>query len=168
MTFRLGAGLVAALLIGGCASGPGRSAPQSDDGRGAGSSSIAPAPGAGPIAHTFVVHARAAATGRATWAVLLPGASGLEVLGDDQHYFRAAQEFADRGLNCLVVDYKAVYRDGGSPRLGSTASKIAWATDRAIAAARAQGSIAPDDPIVLVGWSLGAEGVWECLRRTGG
>ena len=119
----------------------------------------------GPVAGSFVVRSLASVDGREIWAVMLPGSSGLTVFEDDDHYFRAATDLANQGVNCLIVDYKAVYRDAGSPRLPTTATKIAFAVRHALGAARDRGLMASDGLLLLVGWSLGAEGVWEFMRR---
>ena len=55
------------------------------------------------------------------WAVLLPGSGGLSILGDDEHYFRAATWLNERGVDALVIDYHRAARfvsaaAGGAPR----------------------------------------------------
>ncbi len=108
-------------------------------------------------------HFRPSSVPRGSWVVLLPGASGLTILGDTDHYFRAAEALNAEGFDALVVDYKAAYRAAVNPPKGPTGSKIAWVMERAVAWARATGKIKPDEPGVVVAWSLGAEGLWPLL-----
>lgn len=107
-------------------------------------------------------HLRAAAQPARGWAVLLPGASGLKIFEDDQHYFRAADALNQLGWDAMVIDYKRAYFSAaGAPKL-TTGGKIAWVTEQAIAWARAQGALA-HGPGVVVAWSLGAEGIWPLV-----
>jgi dienelactone hydrolase len=106
---------------------------------------------------------RPAPTDAGRWALLLPGASGLRIFDDDGHYFRAAAALHAEGFDVLVVDYKAFYRASPDRPDVETGDKIAWVVERCIAWARDSGRIAPDQPGVLVAWSLGAEGLWPML-----
>jgi hypothetical protein len=44
------------------------------------------------------------------WAVVLPGSGGMSILGDDDHYFRAASWLNERGVDALVIDYHGAAR----------------------------------------------------------
>jgi dienelactone hydrolase len=110
---------------------------------------------------TASFHVRAASGDRSVgYAVLLPGSSGLEILGDGEHYFRAAELFNDHCLDVVVVDYKQAYRDYGSPQVGDTGAKIAWVAAQAANWFEANHPSAGDDRLV-VAWSLGAEALWD-------
>ena len=101
------------------------------------------------------------------WVVLLPGSSGLRVLGDDRHYFRAAERLNEAGFGVLLIDYKAAYRASpGRPR-GAAGDKIAWVVRRAVEWGIANGHIRRDQPGAIVAWSLGAEGIWALARSDG-
>ncbi|MCP5182251.1 MAG: dienelactone hydrolase family protein [Pseudomonadales bacterium] len=121
--------------------------------------------------------------------MLLPGSGGLAIFGDDTHYTHAADWYNAHCLDVLLVDYKSTWRLAGKPAVGDTGEKIAWAAQAAldqvsstgrpaIAAENAaidanrrsrqrqiqvpEGHVPPPakQPIVLVGWSLGGEGIW--------
>ena len=100
---------------------------------------------------------------RGAWVVLLPGASGLTIFDDKNHYFRAAATLNAQGYDALVVDYKAAYRAAVNPPDVDTASKIAWVVEQAVAWARSTGKIDSVKPGAVVAWSLGAEGFWPLL-----
>lgn len=108
-------------------------------------------------------HFRPAASSSGAWVVLLPGASGLTIFEDKNHYFRAAAELNAEGYDALVVDYKAAYKSALNPPRISTGGKIAWVAEQAVVWARTSGRIKPDQPGAIVAWSLGAEGLWPLL-----
>lgn len=108
-------------------------------------------------------HFRPAPSRRGAWVVLLPGASGLTIFDDKDHYFRAAQALNAQGFDALVVDYKAAYKAAESPPRVQTGGKIAWVTERAVEWARSTGKIDANEPGAIVAWSLGAEGLWPLL-----
>lgn len=117
-----------------------------------------PSPTTDPTAN---FHVRTASGDRsAGYAVLLPGSSGLEILGDGEHYFRAAELFNSHCLDVVVVDYKMAYRDYGSPQVGETGAKIAWVAAQAANWFEANHPYTGDDRLV-VAWSLGAESFWD-------
>lgn len=95
------------------------------------------------------------------WVLLLPGASGLTVFGDTQHYFRAADAIASKGFNVLVVDYKLAYRNSPVRPDGATGSKIAWVVKETVQWAKQRGVIREGERGAIVAWSLGAEGLWH-------
>jgi len=103
------------------------------------------------------------ATTDGSWAILLPGASGLKVFEDEGHYFRVADALNGRGFNVLVIDYKRAYRMAPSRPNVPTGKKIAWVVEQAIAWARQEGKINSGEPGVVIAWSLGAEGLWPML-----
>ncbi len=96
-------------------------------------------------------------------AVLVPGASGLQVFGDSTHYSSLATRLTRLGYHALLVDYKSAYRALTTPPAGSTASKIAWIIEDALAGVRDKGERFADLPVVIFAWSLGAEGAIELL-----
>lgn len=108
-------------------------------------------------------HYRPAASPRGAWVVLLPGASGLTIFDDKDHYFRAAAAFNAEGLDAVVVDYKPAYKAATNPPRIPTGEKIAWVAEQAVAWARQTGKIKPEQPGAIVAWSLGAEGAWPLL-----
>jgi dienelactone hydrolase len=108
-------------------------------------------------------HFRPAASPRGAWAVLLPGASGLTIFDDKDHYFRAAAALNAEGFDVLVVDYKPAYKAAPDPPKLPTGGKIAWVAEQAIAWARATDKVKPEQPGAIVAWSLGAEGLWPLL-----
>jgi len=97
------------------------------------------------------------------WVVLLPGASGLKIFDDDQHYFRTAHAVNSMGFDAVVIDYKAAYRAAQAKPDGSTGEKIVWVVERAIESLRSRGIIRNDEPGAIIAWSLGAEGMWPLL-----
>lgn len=97
------------------------------------------------------------------WVILLPGASGLTIFEDKEHYFRAAERMTREGFDVVVVDYKAAYHAAADRPDVETGEKIAWVTERAAAWLREAGHAAPGEAGFLVGWSLGGEGVWTLL-----
>ncbi len=108
---------------------------------------------------------RPSATPGGRWAMLLPGASGLKVFDDDQHYFRVAAALNARGVDVLVVDYKRAYKASPDRPNVPTGQKIAWVVERAVAWARQGGKIHPDERGAVIAWSLGAEGLWPLLAE---
>jgi dienelactone hydrolase len=109
-------------------------------------------------------HFQAAASPGGGWVILLPGASGLKVFDDDQHYFRAAKRFNDAGFDALVVDYKAAYHAAPNAPDVETGDKIRWVIEQAVAWARESGKLRPEAPGAVAAWSLGAEGLWPLLN----
>lgn len=94
------------------------------------------------------------------WVILLPGSSGMNILGDDQHYFRAAQWLNERGLDALIIDYKSAAHLIPAARDGEAGDRIAVVVADAIAAERQLGRMSSACPGAVIGWSLGAEGAW--------
>ncbi|MCA9303757.1 MAG: dienelactone hydrolase family protein [Phycisphaerales bacterium] len=101
------------------------------------------------------------------WALLLPGSSGLTILGDSEHYFLAADVLNQHGFDALVVDYKAAYRAAKDRPDVETGGKIAWVAGRAVEWAEESGFIEEGTPGAIVAWSLGSEGVWA-MGNAGG
>lgn len=99
------------------------------------------------------------------WVILLPGSSGLSVLGDDDHYFRAARWFNARGVDALVVDYHGAARFVGVDRDGPAGPRMAAIVADAVTSQRAGGRMPAACPGAVIGWSLGAEGVWSLVSR---
>ena len=97
--------------------------------------------------------------------VLLPGASGLKVFEDEGHYFRVAERLNAEGFDALVIDYKAAYHASVEPPGGDAGEKIAWVTERGVEWVREQGWAGREEPVSIVAWSLGAEGVWQFMRE---
>ena len=108
-------------------------------------------------------HVRRASTPRGVWVLLLPGASGLTIFDDKEHYFRAAAELNALGYDAIVIDYKAAYRAAPRPPELPTGGKIAWVVEQAVAWAHTSGTLQADQPVAIVAWSLGAEGLWPLL-----
>jgi len=106
---------------------------------------------------------RPATNPRGAWVVLLPGASGLKIFDDQDHYFRAAAVLNAAGFDAVVVDYKPAYRAATNPPKIPTGAKIAWVAEQAVAWTRATGKIRPEQPGAIVAWSLGAESLWPLL-----
>lgn len=117
-------------------------------------------PGASMGSHFYF---RPASNPRGAWVVLLPGASGLTIFDDKDHYFRAATALNAEGFDALVVDYKPAYKAATNPPKMPTGGKIAWVAEQAVEYARATGKIKPEQPGAIVAWSLGAEGLWPLL-----
>lgn len=107
-------------------------------------------------------HVRRAADAQA-FVVLLPGASGLKIFEDSEHYFRAAEALNHDGFDVIVVDYKAAYRAAARPPRLETGGKIAWVVERAVEWGRREGVIGLNEPGAIVAWSLGGEGLWELV-----
>ncbi len=146
----------AAMCVAGCASdAPSRT---QHDGAPIGASRKASDP-TDPFVHIRV----AGAEPGPFFAILLPGASGLKVFDDHQHYFRAATDLNRQGIDAIVIDYKPAWRASPDRRDGPTRDKIAWVIDRVISHARATGTIGPGSKGIIVAWSLGAEGLWPLL-----
>ena len=108
-------------------------------------------------------HFRPASVPRGAWVVLLPGASGLTIFDDKDHYFRAAATLNGDGFDVVVVDYKPAYKAALNPPRIPTGGKIAWVAEQAVAWARSSGRIKGEQPGAIVAWSLGAEGLWPLL-----
>lgn len=124
----------------------------------------APAPRTQPGEVPSYYHLRSAgATPARAWVMLLPGASGLTIFEDDQHYFRAADALTAEGFDVLIVDYKAAYRAANPKPAGPARDKIAWAIEHAGAWMRDRDH-ASQRPWAIVAWSLGAEGLWPLLE----
>lgn len=98
------------------------------------------------------------------WAVLLPGSSGLTVFDDETHYFDHAERLTQTGWSVLLVDYRAAYRAADNPPHGNTGEKIAWVIDTAVSRLHRQHVELQGKPGVLMGWSLGAEGVLRTIN----
>lgn len=107
-------------------------------------------------------HWRAAAANEAPrpWAVLLPGSGGLSVLGDDEHYFRAAAWLNARGVDALVIDYHRAARFVAAARDGEAGPRMAAIVADALTTQRSLGRMAEACPGTVIGWSLGGEGAW--------
>jgi dienelactone hydrolase len=99
-------------------------------------------------------------------AVLLPGASGLEILGDRSHYPGIAQELRSMGYDTLLLDYKAAYAASTNVPKGTTAEKIAWVVQGAIVWVRGLGPRYGELPVTLFARSLGGEGALRILNDT--
>lgn len=108
-------------------------------------------------------HFRPALVPRGAWVVLLPGASGLTIFDDKDHYFRAAAALNAEGFDAVIVDYKPAYKAAENPPRVPTGGKIAWVAEQAVAWARSTGKIKAEQPGAIVAWSLGAEGLWPLL-----
>lgn len=104
------------------------------------------------------------AEGSRGWVLLLPGASGLKIFDDSEHYFRAAGALNEQGLDAIVVDYKAAYRAASSPPRLDTGGKIAWVARSSIEWARRECIILADEPGAIVAWSIGGEGLWDLVE----
>lgn len=98
-------------------------------------------------------------------ALLLPGASGLEVFGDRTHYLTHAARLRGLGFDTLVVDYKPAHASMAGAPSGSTGAKIAWVADAAVRWAQATHARLRDKPVALIAWSLGAEGAIHLATR---
>jgi dienelactone hydrolase len=145
--------LIAAISFGGCAaSQPSMAGERTTD------SPVSPSK-----AMESHFHFRPASAPSGAWVVLLPGASGLTIFDDKDHYFRSANALNAQGFDVLVVDYKAAYKAAHNPPRVPTGSKIAWVTVQAVAWARTTGTIKAEQPGAIVAWSLGAEGLWPLL-----
>ncbi len=107
----------------------------------------------------------AAETKPRPWAILLPGASGLDILGDGGHYFRFADWLNTRGIDVLVVDYRNATRFLPETQKGKPGTRIAKIVDHAVAVERAEGRMDLRCEGVVIGWSLGGEGMWELAAR---
>lgn len=93
------------------------------------------------------------------WAVLLPGSGGLSVLGDDQHYFRAAIWLNQRGIDALIIDYHGAARLVPDAK-GPPGERMAAIVADALRSVRAAGRAPRNCPAAVIAWSLGAEGAW--------
>ncbi|MCA9548526.1 MAG: dienelactone hydrolase family protein [Myxococcales bacterium] len=113
-----------------------------------------PAPGERPEDH---YHWRPAARARG-WVVFLPGSGGLEILGDDHHYFDVATRLTEEGWSVLLVDYRPAYFASGAELDGGTGEKIAWVTEQAVHWMKRAHPECADQPGAIVAWSRGAEG----------
>lgn len=109
------------------------------------------------------IQLRPASAPNGRWAILLPGASGLDIFGDTHHYDRAAASLNERGIDAIIVDYKRAYRASENAPRGETGDKIAWVVERTVAWARERGAIRDSGPGTIIAWSLGAEGLWPLL-----
>ncbi len=110
-------------------------------------------------------HWSAASTAAALgWVVFLPGAGGLSVLDDDQHYFRVAELLNKHGLDVLIVDYKPAYRSASSPPEGEGPERIAWVTEQAVDWMRRSYPQTVGRQGAIVGWSLGASGATRIVN----
>ncbi len=94
------------------------------------------------------------------WAVLLPGSGGMSILGDDQHYFRAAAWLNERGVDALVIDYHGAARFVPNAAAGTPGDRMAAIVADALLVERAAGRVPRNCPCALIGWSLGSEGAW--------
>lgn len=110
------------------------------------------------------LHWRAASVAKGGWVVILPGASGLKIFEDENHYFRVADQLNARGFDVLVVDYKRAYRSASTRPDLPTGEKIAWVLEQAICWAKDERRIADGSPGAVVAWSLGAEALWPTLE----
>ena len=95
------------------------------------------------------------------WAILLPGASGLDILGDDQHYFTVANWLNQHGMDVLVVDYRNATRFLPDTSKGKPGPRIARIVGHAVRAERTEGHLDARCDGIVIGWSLGGEGMWE-------
>jgi dienelactone hydrolase len=122
-----------------------------------------PATAAGNGGFASGLHVRPAPNPNGQWALLLPGASGLEIFGDARHYERAAAALNELGIDAIIVDYKRAYRAAENAPGGETGDKIAWVVERTVEWARERGVVRDSGRGVLIAWSLGAEGLWPLL-----
>lgn len=100
------------------------------------------------------------------WAVLLPGSSGMSILGDDEHYFRAAAWLNQRGVDALIIDYHGAARFVPGAEDGSPGDRMTAIVADALTIERAAGRARSECPGVVIGWSLGAEGAWTLAALT--
>ena len=126
----------------------------------AASSCVSAASSGGSAASHYFWRPASAEAGARPWAVLLPGSGGLSVLGDDEHYFRAAAWLNELGIDALVVDYQ-----GAAPFVSPSddtppGDRMAAIVADALRVHRAAGRAASNCPGAIIGWSLGAEGAW--------
>lgn len=95
------------------------------------------------------------------WAILLPGASGLDISGDDQHYFRTAAWLNAQGIDALVVHYQPASRLLPDTQDGKPGPRIARVVRHAVDFNRYLGRLSERCNGIVIGWSLGGEGMWE-------
>ena len=118
--------------------------------------------------HVYVLRgSRRSSADADRWIIMLPGSSGLKVLGDTTHYFDAGQRFAEHGFTVLLVDYKALYRASKERPKVETGDKIAWVVQRVVEWGRQERHIAPNSTGSIAAWSLGAEGIWAIGNQAG-
>lgn len=98
------------------------------------------------------------------WAVLLPGSGGMSILGDDDHYFRAATWLNTHGVDALVIDYHKAARRVPAAADGTPGDRMAVIVADALATERARGRAPSACPAAVIGWSLGAEGAWALVQ----
>lgn len=94
------------------------------------------------------------------WVVVLPGSGGMSILGDDDHYFRAASWLNERGVDVLVIDYHRAARFVPAAARGTPGDRMAAIVSDALAVQRAAGRARVECPGAVIGWSLGGEGAW--------
>ncbi len=136
----------------------------SGGGAGKGAVSFTADPEAGRRAMAKHFHFRPAVVPRGAWLALLPGASGLKVFDDEEHYFRAAEQLSASGFDVIVIDYKAAYRAAPDAPDVETGDKIGWVLAQAVQWARENNKIGVGHPGAAVAWSLGAEGLWGLVN----
>ena len=85
------------------------------------------------------------------------------MLGDDRHYFRVADWLNGEGFDVLVVEYQTAVAAVPDARNGETGERIAKVTAAALEVQRDRGRIDNECGFVI-GWSLGAEGVWHMIQ----
>lgn len=108
-------------------------------------------------------HFRPAAAPRGV-ALFLPGASGLKIFDDDAHYFHTASWLNQKGWHVLLIDYKPAYKAANPNLKGGTGEKISWVAEQAVHWLRAKHYEVQELPLVLIGWSLGAEGIIHLIN----
>lgn len=120
----------------------------------------------GPVTDHYYVQSPLDAEPDSPWVILLPGGDGLNVMGDRTVYFEAVDELARAGHRVCLIDYRAAHAAAEDAPGGDAGRRIAWAVDDAVRWLQDTGQQPPDGAaILLVSWSLGAEGVWQLTEE---
>ncbi|MFZ4575897.1 MAG: dienelactone hydrolase family protein [Phycisphaerales bacterium] len=114
----------------------------------------------------FIVSRATTRTAATPVVVLLPGASGLKIFDDTQHYHRTAARLNEAGYDTIIVDYKA-YAKATKINNSIPGRPAALATGDALRWARQSGLVDMDGPSGVIAWSLGAQGVWYIAGAQG-